>query len=165
MPTSMTGRTMKESIVHHLNGGKPVWLTGHTKGGAVATTAAARLVCGEDAVDIFWEGSPRLSVVTFNSPKALELPFAEAYDETFEQFGLGHLRVEHADDVVHKVPAGLRHVGRQIDVESLPAELFSFFSGLFAAASAHGLRESEDSGGGGHYLPSSQPRADAAQSE
>ncbi|CAM9222003.1 unnamed protein product, partial [Sphacelaria rigidula] len=86
-----------------------------------------------------------LSVVTFNSPKALELPFADAYDEAFEQFGLRHLRIEHANDVVRKEPAGLYHVGRQVKVESLPAELSGLFtSGLFAAVSAHGFGAYED---------------------
>lgn len=162
---------MKESILNHLNESKPVWLTGHSKGGAVATTAAARLVCGEEAVDTFSAGSRRLSVVTFNSPEALEPPSAEAYEEAFKRFGLHHLRIEHADDVERKVPAGLWHVGRQVKVGSLPAELSDrFTSGLFAAVSDHrwgALEEDVDDGDGSsdHHPPSPQPRASAGQRE
>lgn len=113
-----------------MNAGNRVWLAGHSKGGAVATTAASRLLLG-DAVDDGSLANPavrrpedslltvrcgplwRLSVFTFNAPKAFSVPLADAYDKRLAEVGAEHVRVEHRADRVRKLPplAEMRHVG------------------------------------------------------
>jgi len=58
-------------IWRQLNAGNRVWLAGHSKGGAVATTAASRLLLGDSSVResrhtlSFPASCPGLSVVGF----------------------------------------------------------------------------------------------------
>ncbi|CAM9926036.1 unnamed protein product [Ectocarpus sp. 12 AP-2014] len=93
-------------IWRQLNAGNRVWLTGHSKGGAVATTAASRLLLGdssvggkEEAADpavrrpepdmLSLRGSPlsRLSVFTYNAPMAFSIPLADLYDARMAEIG------------------------------------------------------------------------------
>lgn len=62
---------MVGSIVEALNRGYQVWLTGHSMGGAVAHTAAALLLCGEESRQRRNDLS-KLSIMTFNAPMALK---------------------------------------------------------------------------------------------
>eukprot|EP00903_Cladosiphon_okamuranus_P012108 g11361.t1 len=119
-------------IWRHLNKGGRVWLTGHSKGGAVATTAASRLVLGDSAQDntlparVRRPAEPsrelssalkRLSVFTFNAPKALNRPLAEEYEKKIREMGMLHLRFETEGDVVVGLPPPclrLEHVGRPV---------------------------------------------------
>lgn len=117
-------------IWKQLNAGSKVWLTGHSKGGAVATAAASRLLLG-DAVDdaalpnpalrrpedrqltIRYGPLSKLSVFTFNAPMAFSVTLAEAYDTRLAEVGAEHVRVEHRADRVRKLPplTEMRHVG------------------------------------------------------
>ncbi|CAN0098171.1 unnamed protein product [Sphacelaria rigidula] len=89
--------SLRSMIWRQLNAGNRVWLTGHSKGGAVATTAAARLLLGDSVVDRDLadpatrrpEGAAayetgcalsRLSIYTFNAPMALSEELAQAYE-------------------------------------------------------------------------------------
>jgi hypothetical protein len=66
-----------------------LWITGHSKGGAIAALAAVRLQA---------EGvTPR--IVTFGAPKVGDEDFAAAYDARFT-----HTRYEYADDIVPHLP-------------------------------------------------------------
>lgn len=122
--------TVRGRIWRQLNAGKRVLLTGHSKGGAVATTAAARLLLGDsiddralmdpatgrphDCSDLTDKSSlSRLSIFTFNAPLAFSAPLAQVYEEHLAKSGAEHVRVEHRSDRVRILPAGegLVHVG------------------------------------------------------
>lgn len=107
--------TLSESIFRHLRQGKRVWLTGHSKGGAVATTAAANLICGRiDPTDS--ANLAGISVVTFNSPLVFKTRFAGVYEEACRRFRIDHMRVQNENDIVPNLPRwqGLAHVGRKV---------------------------------------------------
>ena len=109
-----------------------MWLAGHSKGGAVATTAASRLVLGDSAQDDslparvrrprdssreLSSALKRLSIFTFNAPKALNGPLAEEYEAKTKDHGILHLRFETQGDIVVNLPPswlGLEHVGLPI---------------------------------------------------
>lgn len=110
---------MEQVIWEHLatvDDGK-VWITGHSKGGAIATTAAARVVVRKaDSPQLSPEQLRQLgslSVLSFNAPKALSAPLAEEYDGLIQQLGINHRRIFNKADSVRKLPlqAILRHVG------------------------------------------------------
>lgn len=112
-------------IWRQLEEGGRVWLTGHSRGGAVATTAASRLVLGDSACDTrqrdtSWELSSalkRLSVFTFNAPKALNGPLAKEYNMKLNDIGTLHLRFETPGDIVVGLPPSMclsQHVGLAI---------------------------------------------------
>lgn len=124
--------TLRGRIWRQLNAGARVWLTGHSKGGAIATTAAARLLLGDAVGDrecpdpatrrpdetlVRGAGTclSRLSVFTFNAPLAFSVPLAKAYEEQLAAAGAEHVRFEHRSDRVRMLPAGdgLVHVGRE----------------------------------------------------
>lgn len=114
-----------------------MWLTGHSKGGAVATTAASRLLLGDSVVDsdlldpavrrhdpfiqqsdgrvAFDTGGSlkRLSVITFNAPMAFAKPLAESYDLVLAHVRGEHVRFEQKSDIIRKLPPGsdMAHVG------------------------------------------------------
>ncbi|CAM9357474.1 unnamed protein product [Scytosiphon promiscuus] len=100
--------SLRSLIWRQLNGGNRVWLTGHSKGGAVATTAASRLLLGDSSVGgkeeradpavrrpdpdaLNHAGGPlsRLSVFTHNAPMAFSAPLAELYDARWAEVGGG----------------------------------------------------------------------------
>ncbi|CAM9793117.1 unnamed protein product [Scytosiphon promiscuus] len=131
--------TMREMIWRQLNQGKRVWLTGHSKGGAIATTASSRLLLG-DAVDdadtgtaaadptarrpgeeVITAGDGRsplskLSVITFNAPKAFTKALAELYVARMALVQGEHLRFTHKGDAMRSAPLipGMSHVGQKI---------------------------------------------------
>lgn len=124
--------TLRGLIWRQLNAGDRVWLTGHSKGGAVATTAASRVLLGDSVVDadlpdsnvrrpeaqmVPLAGGPlsKLSVFTFNAPMAFAAPLAELYDARLAEAGGEHVRFEHRADRVRKLPPDdrMRHVGHR----------------------------------------------------
>eukprot|EP00752_Nemacystus_decipiens_P011644 g10337.t2 len=129
LPDLSGSNTLRRIIWRHLNKGGRVWLVGHSKGGAVATTAATRLILGDSAQDDALptrvrrpaDPSPelsnalkRLSIFTFNAPKALNAPLAEEYDKKAKDNGIIHLRFETQGDTVVNLPPPwlrLKHVG------------------------------------------------------
>lgn len=134
-----TADTLRGLIWRQLNAGNRVWLTGHSKGGAVATTAASRLLLGDCVVDselpdpavrrpegrmVSVVGSPlsRLSVFTFNAPMSFARPLAALYDAILARVRGEHVRFEHRADRVRKLPPGgeMVHVGeRQLEGEGV----------------------------------------------
>lgn len=122
--------TLRGMIWRQLNAGNRVWLAGHSKGGAVAATAASRLLLGDAVGDaalpnpalrrpedrqltIRYGPLSKLSVFTFNAPKSFSVPLAEAYEARLAEVGAEHVRVEHRADRVRKLPplAEMKHVG------------------------------------------------------
>ena len=75
------------------NPGKPLYVTGHSKGGAVANLAAMLLKPTLPA-------TTAMSVVTFAAPRAGDQDFANAYANAIAQSD----RYEYADDLVPHVP-------------------------------------------------------------
>jgi hypothetical protein len=71
--------------------GLPIIVTGHSKGGALATLAALRL---------FKNGITPSEVYTFGSPRTGNTAFANDYEANITQ----HWRFEHSDDIVPHVP-------------------------------------------------------------
>ena len=70
--------------------GGPLLITGHSKGGAMATLAAWRFAA---------EGLPVASVLTFGSPRAGDGDFVAAFDRKLRQ-----ARFEFGDDIVPHLP-------------------------------------------------------------
>lgn len=108
---------MKDAIIARVSQGKRVWLTGHSKGGAMATTAAAHLICGQIS-DTLAENLAGLSVVTFSSALVFKTRFANVYDDALSKFKIQHIRIQHKGDIVPRVPCfkGLSHVGMEEEV-------------------------------------------------
>lgn len=119
-------------IWRQLNAGRRVWLAGHSKGGAIATLAAARLLLGDSVVDADLTdpscrrpdddalSAPgkwlsRLSVITFNAPMGLSITMAAAYERRLAETGAEHVRFEHKSDRIRKLPndGSFVHVGRR----------------------------------------------------
>ena len=70
---------------------RPVYVTGHSKGGAIAALAAWRLSA---------TGAPLAKVITFAAPKPGDAIFATAYANA----GITHERYEYGDDIVPHLP-------------------------------------------------------------
>ena len=88
----------------------PLFIVGHSLGGALAVIAAERLV-REARVDV-------TGVYTFGMPRAANSDFVDAYNRS----GLGNVtyRLVHGLDIVPTVPPpflGFRHVGRMLACE------------------------------------------------
>jgi len=84
---------------------RPIHLTGHSLGGAIATILAAELA--KDGYEV--------SLTTFGSPRVGNSAFAE----TFEALKIDHVRVVHADDIVPRMPKiGYRHVSPALHLNS-----------------------------------------------
>lgn len=75
---------------------QPVWITGHSLGGALATMAAARLI-GDGVL----EPEEIAGVYTFGQPRVGDAAFAHDY-----ALAGRHFRVVHDNDVVTRVPPG-----------------------------------------------------------
>ena len=96
----------------------PIYLTGHSQGGAVATLLAHWLA----------RDSPFVRLATFGSPRVLSAPAAERYS-----WVESHVRVVHRDDLVPHVPSWrYAHVGTPVylntselgrDIRTLPAAI------------------------------------------
>ena len=81
---------------------RPLWLTGHSLGGALATIAASLLVEDDE---------PFFGVYTFGSPRCGDREFARVYKV---EAGARTYRFQNNNDIVSRVPArmmGYRHVG------------------------------------------------------
>jgi len=87
---NLWGRLL-HAVQKHVAGGKPVLVTGHSKGGALATLAAIRLATAEIAKPL---------VFTFGSPRTGDSQFAAAYNQTVTM----HWRIENQDDLVPHLP-------------------------------------------------------------
>ena len=88
----------------------PIWITGHSLGGAMATLAAAQLVV---------EDAPFYGCYTFGSPRVADREFARNFSI---EAGRRTFRFQNNNDIVTRVPArimGYSHVGQfvYIDVE------------------------------------------------
>jgi triacylglycerol lipase len=86
--------------------GTPIFVTGHSLGGALAVLTAAKI----NAVQ---PGSVR-AIYTYGMPRAGDLEFASAYNQAL---GSSTYRLVHGDDVVPTVAPsflGFRHVGRYL---------------------------------------------------
>jgi hypothetical protein len=71
---------------------KPVWITGHSKGGALATLAAARLKAKHQI--------QADTIMTYGSPRPGDQIFGTEYNRNFAR----HFRFEHEDDIVPHLP-------------------------------------------------------------
>lgn len=148
--------SLEDSIGHALRGGRQLWLTGHSRGGAIAQISSALLVCGEESRQST-HLLRRLSVVTFNAPMALVANDVLRYEEARRLYGVEHRRIEHRGDMIRLLPAGLglKHGGDQeVHGETL-AESGNFArtvgSALSAFAVGHGVQRTGSglgSGGG-----------------
>ncbi len=84
---------------------RPLWLTGHSLGGALATLAASRLVDDDE---------PFFGVYTYGAPRCGDKEFARVYRI---EAGSRTYRFQNNNDVVSRVPArvmGYRHVGKLV---------------------------------------------------
>jgi len=88
---------------------KPVFVTGHSLGGALAALAAQDLATGGAAV---------MAVCTYGMPRPGSARFGVAYDANL---GAATYRLVHGEDIVPTVAPsflGFRHVGRLLSCES-----------------------------------------------
>lgn len=82
---------------------RTIWITGHSLGGALALTAAARLK--------FEKNQTVNGLYTFGQPRVGDLAFAEA---CHKKFGERYFRFVHNKDIVTRVPTrnvGFKHTG------------------------------------------------------
>lgn len=70
---------------------RQVWITGHSRGGAIAQLAAALLVCGQESRQC-GTNLCRLSVMTFNAPMTLLAGDALRYEEGRQEHDVEHRR-------------------------------------------------------------------------
>jgi triacylglycerol lipase len=91
--------------------GVPIWITGHSLGGALATLMAARVLRAEDeGLDVRLRG-----VYTFGSPRVGNAAFASKFEAELRAHGVSAIRVRNDDDPVTAIPdtmLGYAHVGR-----------------------------------------------------
>lgn len=88
---------------------RPLFFTGHSLGGAMATIAAARFV---------HEDRPFTSVYTFGQPRVMDRATARIYNSEVRK---RHHRFQNNEDIVTRVPArlaGYSHVGDCLYIDS-----------------------------------------------
>ncbi|MEM1170857.1 MAG: lipase family protein [Cyanobacteria bacterium P01_H01_bin.35] len=110
---------------------RPLFLTGHSLGGAMATIAAAKLI---------YKGLPFISVYTFGQPRAVEIATARLFNiEAKSRF----FRFHNNNDLVTRFPTrlmGYSHVGtyiyisEQIELHLEPGFWFRFLDSIDGAA-------------------------------
>lgn len=102
------GQTMKAMIHEYLGNGKGVWLVGHSKGGAIAATAAARLMCCNHTQNLHL-----LTVVTFNAPPAVGKEWVDECSALVTESKVLYRRFEERGDLVRKTDLvlGCGHIG------------------------------------------------------
>jgi hypothetical protein len=83
------------SVLNQIPAGKPIYFTGHSKGGALANLAAARWATLNPA-------APAPAVITFAAAKPGNGDFQAAYDRLVPH----SLRYEYQDDIVPHLPPG-----------------------------------------------------------
>jgi hypothetical protein len=98
-------RAVEQDIVSALPTGRPVMVTGHSLGGALAVLFAQRLeTMGRDVTAVY----------TYGAPRPGRRDFSEPYNDS--NLGVRTFRCVHGDDIVPTVapsePLGFRHVGR-----------------------------------------------------
>ena len=106
---------LSPAVQAEIRSGTPLYVTGHSKGGAVAQLAAYRLAR---------QGVTPAAVHTFAAPRSGNAEFAAAFDATFP----AALRFEYRDDMVPHLPAatgawvsvlrGLRAINLTFPVET-----------------------------------------------
>lgn len=114
---------------------RPVWFTGHSLGGAMATIAAAIYV---------YEDRPFSGVYTFGQPRCMNREAARIFNmETKERF----FRFQNNNDIVTRIPAramGYSHVGNCIYISQegelcgSPGFWFKFLDAVDGALEAFG---------------------------
>jgi triacylglycerol lipase len=95
---------IESTVRNHVAGGKKLWITGHSLGGALAVLAACRL------------SDLHPGVYTFGQPRVGDEAFADTYDS---RIGERYFRFINDKDIVARVPpftAGYRHFGREMQV-------------------------------------------------
>ncbi len=88
---------------------RPLFITGHSLGGAMATVAATKLL---------HEGRPFISVYTFGQPRVLDKDSAAKFDASKQAH---FYRFQNNNDIVSRIPAragGYKHVGDCIYISS-----------------------------------------------
>ena len=130
---------------------RPIWITGHSLGGALATLAAAEMIV---------EDSPFYGLYTFGAPRAGGREFARRFNV---EAAARTFRFQNNNDIVTRVPArvmGYSHVGsfRYIDSEkrihSDAGFWYQFLDGLRGIASDFGDEDIDhiEDHKIGHYL-------------
>lgn len=99
---------------------RPLFLTGHSLGGAMTTVAVARLL--HDSIDF-------VSAYTFGQPRAAEIKTALKLNQRIKD---KYFRFQNNNDIVTRVPsalAGLKHVGTfiYIDEDKQMSDSSNFF--------------------------------------
>ena len=95
---------------------KPIFLTGHSLGAALATLAAAKIAVLEPDQDIAKKNMAGL--FTFGSPPVGDLVFAKEFEAARRKFSFPVLRIRNHDDIVTRAkpitlahPRAFQHVG------------------------------------------------------
>lgn len=101
--------SMRETILWALVRDFEVWITGHSLGGAVATTVAGFLLCGNNSFKL--PCISNLHIVTFNSPRVFKTKSAQEYERSREEHDVKHRKIECMKDIVKLVPLRYDHVG------------------------------------------------------
>jgi triacylglycerol lipase len=86
----------------------PIWITGHSLGGALAVLAASQMVVGDE---------PFYGVYTFGQPRVGDREFGRVYNV---EAGWKTFRFQNNADIVTRVPArlmGYSHVGRFVYID------------------------------------------------
>ncbi|CAM9768622.1 unnamed protein product [Choristocarpus tenellus] len=104
---------------------RPIFLSGHSLGGALASVAAAQLEL--DVPDVSVAG-----VYTIGSPRVFSREYATAYDKALEA---KTFRAVNNNDFVTRVPHILQHVGTEVYIDPSgnigPRNWLDFFAGYW----------------------------------
>ncbi|CAM9637666.1 unnamed protein product [Choristocarpus tenellus] len=107
------------------NPDRPIFLSGHSLGGALASIAAAQLEL--DVPDVSVAG-----VYTIGSPRVFSREYATVYDKALRA---RTFRAVNNNDLVARVPPILKHVGTEIYIDPRgnigPRSWFDFFAGYW----------------------------------
>jgi hypothetical protein len=109
---------LAQKIQARVGAGSRIYVTGHSKGGALATLAAVRLA---DELGLL-----PMAVYTYAAPRAGNGAFADHYGRTISE----SWRFENRDDIIPHLPPGgvLRHVLRELDPRFAQVAAFEYAS-------------------------------------